>query len=113
MQAQSQFVMCTTTILFEDKEFLISQCTTCKKVCLYYQQVILAFDEDEFYEWYTAFFTSEFEQRAYRFPDDQIKTIIDTPYTDVQLSFNKKQYVQLKNGIDHALNFMEIMDIIN
>ncbi|WP_019038035.1 DUF6686 family protein [Psychroflexus tropicus] len=105
--------MCDTIILFEDKEFLISQCSTCKKICLYYHQVILAFKETEFHQWHTSFFTSKFEDRAYRFPDKEIKAILDTPYSDVQLSFNKQQYLELKNGVEQAINFMEIMDIID
>ncbi|MBZ9652458.1 DUF6686 family protein [Psychroflexus montanilacus] len=104
--------MCEITILYEDSEYLISQCASCQKVCIYFQQIIAGFTKKEFINWHTSFFTSSFESRAYKFPDDQLRVIVDTPYPDLQLTFNESQFNQLKDGLQQSLNFMSITEMI-
>mgnify|MGYP001075995766 FL=1 len=104
--------MCDTNILYEDSEYLISQCSSCEKVCVYFQQVIVGLSKEEFLDWNLSFFTTPFEQRAYIFPDQQLRVIVDTPYPDLQLTFNKVQYNQLKDGIQQALNMMRVQELV-
>ena len=104
--------MCKVDILYDDSEFLISQCSNCKSISLYFQQVIIKFKEEEFRNWYQVFFTSRFEKNAFIFPDDKIKNIIDTPYQELQLCLDKTQFKRLKEGIEQALHFKKIRDIM-
>jgi len=103
---------CQPKMLVEGTYFNIAQCSCCKRIGLYYKNLLVAFNQRDFIAFATVFCTIDFNKRAMLFPDGKRHMVIDTCHQDIQFTFIKDEFDELKNMFREASILLEAQNII-
>jgi len=98
---------CKPNILVEGKNFNIAQCKCCKRIGLYYRNLLVGFHCQDFIMWARSVLKVDFAQTAYLFPNGEAHVILNTSHQDIQFTFTEKEFLQIKEGLSQVLLLLE------
>jgi len=103
---------CQPEVLVEGTYFNIAQCSCCKRIGLYYKNLLVGFNLWDFKAFTTSFCAIDFDKTATLFPDGEPHIVIDTCHLDIQFTFTKNEFYELKNMFREASILLEARNII-
>ncbi|MDN5212899.1 hypothetical protein QQ020_12610 [Fulvivirgaceae bacterium BMA12] len=93
---------CNPEMIINEKHFNISQCTECRRIGLYYKNLLVGFKPREFASFSRLFNQIDFEMAAIRFPDGHDHIVVNTCHPDIQFSFTKAEFEEFREMLQHA-----------
>ncbi len=99
---------CSPTILVDSPHLNISLCKCCKRVGLYYKNILVGFEIEEFNNFYQGVTSSEFFKNATRFPNGQDYTVLETCHPDIQFCFNLEEFGELVTVLEEAMLMLQV-----
>lgn len=103
---------CKPNILIESKNFNITQCTKCKRIGLYYRNLLAGFHSHDFKRWANTLLRIDFEKNAHVFPSGKSHIIINTCHQDIQFIFTEKEFQRIRGGITQALLLLQAQALV-
>ncbi|MEM1136403.1 MAG: DUF6686 family protein [Bacteroidota bacterium] len=104
---------CRPEVIIEGKYFNISQCPDCKRLGIYYKNLLIGFSPDTFKTFSQSFTNIDFHTMAVSFPDGFKHIIVNSCHYDIQFNFNKTEFEELKKLILQANILLEAKDILD
>lgn len=104
---------CQPEILVAGDHFNIAQCTRCKRIGLYYNNLLVAFNHEEFEGFSQIFEYMNFDKRCVQFPGDRKHIIVDTCHPDIQFTFKRHEFEELKIALQQSLVIIQAQQILN
>ncbi|UZR99456.1 DUF6686 family protein [Chondrinema litorale] len=104
---------CIPEILLEGNYFNIARCRHCKRIGLYYKNLLVGFTPEAFEKFSDAFVKLNFQKMALKFPDGHKHIIINTCHHDIQLNFIEKEFDEMKEMLEQASVLLEAKDVLD
>ncbi len=104
---------CKPKVLVEGDHFYISQCKNCKRIGLYFNNLMAGFSKDEFIQFSSAILQLEFNDGQIIFPDRQERIVIQTCHLNIHFTFAEEEFETLKENIAQAKLLIEVGDVIS
>lgn len=103
---------CTPEVIIEGNYFNISRCPHCKRIGLYYKNLLVGFNPDTFKDFSKSFTEIHFDSMAVRFPDGFKHLIVNSCHQDIQLTFKKTEFEEMKDILSQANILLDAKDIL-
>lgn len=103
---------CTPEIILSGKHFNISQCTGCQRIGLYYKNLLVGFNPEEFTSFSRLFSEIDFKMSATVFPDGLGHIVVNTCHQDIQFNFTEAEFEEFRNILQKALIILRANHII-
>lgn len=94
---------CNPEIIINGKYFNVSQCTGCKRIGLYYKNLLVGFNPKEFTRFCRLFSSIDFSASAIRFPDGEDHIMVNTCHKDIQFNFTRAEFEEFREILQKAL----------
>ena len=104
---------CKPIIILEGKYFNIAQCMGCKRIGLYYKNLLVSFDPQDFRAFSRSFSKINFKTSAVVFPDGFKHIVMDTCHQDIQINFIEEEFEEFKDILQQAMIILEAHRIVN
>lgn len=104
---------CIPEIIIEGNYFNIARCSHCKRIGLYYKNLLVGFSPKAFEKFSDAFVKINFDKQALRFPDGDKHIIINTCHNDIQLNFKEKEFDEMKEMLEQASVLLEAKNVLD
>jgi hypothetical protein len=104
--------MCETRVLSNQGATHISQCTDCRAIYIWHQNLILNFTESQFNDFKNFANDMDFEERLLPFPDGEDRAVLRTPHSDINFTFTYPEWENFKAAIDEALYMLEVYSLM-
>ena len=103
---------CKPEIILNGPNFNVSQCAGCKRIGLYYKNLLVGFNPDEFTRFGQLFSEIDFKLSACPFPDGLDHVVVKTCHNDIQFSFTEKEFDEFRDILQKALIILKANEII-
>jgi len=103
---------CQPNILVENDHFNIAQCNRCKRIGLYYHNLLIGFHHRDFIAWARSVLKVDFMKNACLFPDGEMHLILNTCHQDIQFTFTEKEFQEIREGLSQALLLLEAQKLV-
>lgn len=104
---------CNPKILIQDQHFSIAMCTFCHRIGFNYNNLLAGFDKADFIKFSQNILSSNFFDYAMPFPPNgQLKSVIKTCHTDIQMAFDQFQFAELQDILQQAILLLETEEIL-
>lgn len=103
---------CDPHILSEGPHFSITNCACCKRIGLYYNNLLIGYTHKNFNKFVENFSKIEFEDHAVCFPDESARIIIKTPHRDVQINLDHNEFEELKCILQESALLLNAYELI-
>lgn len=104
---------CKPELIVNGKFFNVTQCTDCRRIGLYYKNLLVGFKHEEFLRFGRLFGEIDFKASALRFPDGVDHVVVNTCHEDIQFNFTATEFVEFQDIIQKALIILKANDIIS
>lgn len=98
---------CTPKLLVEGSHYNIAQCPHCNRIGLYYHNVLIGFDFDDFCRYAYAVLKVDFDCCSIWFPDEKEHVVLNTSCHDIQLSFTREEFEEFTGMLNQSLLLIE------
>ena len=99
---------CQTKILAEGNHFNVSYCGCCKRIGLFYNNILSGFDVIEFEHFSEGVQSLNFNEGAILFPNHELYIMVTTCHPDVQFCFNHDEFSQFQNLMEEARLMLDV-----
>lgn len=103
---------CSPEIILNGEHFNVSQCTCCQRIGLYYKNLLVGFNPEEFMLFGRLFSAVDFSVSALRFPDGVDHIVINTCHQDIQFNFTEVEFEEFREILQKALIILRANDIV-
>ena len=103
---------CKPTVLFDQDNFCIAQCTHCQRIGLTFQNLLLGFSSNEFIGLCRIMDQADFEQCSSLMSDGQLHMIVNTGHPDIQFSLSRAEFTRFQAGLSQALRRMNLYELL-
>ena len=103
---------CKPEIILNGTYFNVSQCSCCKRIGLYYKNLLVGFNPDEFTRFARLFSEIDFKLSACRFPDGLDHIVVNTCHNDIQFNFTEAEFDEFRDILQKALIILKANEII-
>ena len=103
---------CKPSIILEGEHFNISQCTCCQRIGLYYNNLLVGFNPQDFLAFTESFCKIDFTSSSVKFPNGQEHIVISTCHRDIQFNFTREEFEELKDILQQAAVILEAHRIL-
>lgn len=100
--------MCQTRILSQSDSLVISLCQRCKLIYLWHGNLLLSLSERRFRELLATVQSVHFDQCSIPFPDGELRAIIATPGTEVNMVLSHQDLMHFKSMLLEASYMLEV-----
>jgi hypothetical protein len=104
--------MCEAKTLSQRGDITVSQCSDCKTINIWQNNVLLNFTPQQFADFRQFIADLDFHERSHPFPDMQQRAVLKTPVDHINLVFTEEEWENMKEALDEALHMQQIFDII-
>ena len=94
---------CSPEIILNGEHFNVSQCSCCQRIGLYYKNLLVGFNPEEFMLFAKLFSAVDFSTSALRFPDGVDHIVINTCHQDIQFNFTEVEFEEFRDMLQKAL----------
>ncbi|MEL7002033.1 MAG: DUF6686 family protein [Bacteroidota bacterium] len=103
---------CKPKILVNGDYFNIAKCRCCNRIGLYYKNILIGFESIDFDCFAKSFLDIFFEKYKTEFPDGKDHIVINSAHKDIQFTFTRQEYIELKDMIQQARLLLESENIL-
>ncbi len=103
---------CKPEIILEGEDFNISRCAGCHRIGLYYKNLLVGFDQQEFWAFCRSFLAIDFDASSIIFPDDQRHILTNTCHPDIQFTFNLAGFKEFSSMLQQSMIMLEARSIL-
>lgn len=103
---------CNPEMLLNGTYFNVSQCTGCQRIGLYYKNLLVGFNPEEFIRFGRLFSDIDFKLAASRFPDGLDHIVVNTCHQDIQFTFTEAEFEEFRDIMQKALIILKANQII-
>ncbi|MEM9328580.1 MAG: DUF6686 family protein [Bacteroidota bacterium] len=83
-------------------------CRHCSRVGLYYKNLLVGFEHRDFQAFSRSLLHLDFDRASILFPNGSKHLVVDTCHEDIQFTFLKEEYEELKDLLNQALLMLEV-----
>src|SRR5690606_7979376 len=103
---------CDPVMLFNEEDLYVSKCKKCERVSLSINNLLLRFNSKEFKTLSQLILKLSFRNNSVRFPDGELRLILNTGHKDIQCSFKAHEFAKLKSALTESLLLMNAHAIL-
>ena len=104
---------CSPKILVQEEHFCVAICTICHRIGLHYNNLLAGFDKVDFIKFSENVLSYNFFDYAMPFPPHgQLKTVIKTCHSDLQMAFDQAEFAELQDLLQEAVLLLETEEIL-
>lgn len=103
---------CKPIVILEGEHFNVAQCAGCKRIGLYYKNLLIGFEPKDFKAFGRSYSKINFNASAVMFPDGFKRIVIDTCHHDIQFNFTGEEFEEFKDMLQQAIIMVEAHQII-
>lgn len=104
---------CIPKILVQGTHINLTMCSSCKRIGLYYKNILSGFDPAQFSGFAESVINISFQKYAVPFPPQgDLRIVLKTCHEDIQFSFNSEEYIELKNSLQEAQLLIEVEKVL-
>ena len=103
---------CNPEIILNGEYFNVSQCTCCHRIGLYYKNLLVGFNPEEFTSFCRLFGEIDFKVSAVTFPDGLGHIVVNTCHQDIQFNFTEVEFEEFRDILQRALIILRANHII-
>jgi hypothetical protein len=104
--------MCENRTLAQVAQAHISQCTNCKTVFLWHNNLLLNFPQEDFEQFSRALQQRQFDDYCVPFPDGEERVIMHSPCPDISFSFSRTEWTDMRAAVSEALLMQQVYALI-
>jgi hypothetical protein len=104
--------MCENRTLAQVAQAHISQCTYCKTVFLWHNNLLLNFPQEDFVQFSHALQQRVFDDYCVPFPDGEERVIMHSPSPDISFSFTRAEWTDMRAAVSEALLMQQVYALI-
>ncbi len=99
---------CNPSVLVSSEYFNISICKCCKRIGLFYKNLLVGFDIKEFTHFCQGVANLDFYSNCVYFPNAKPYVVIETCHPDIQFGFEATEFEELKSILDESMLMLEV-----
>ena len=103
---------CKPRIILEGETFNISECTCCQRIGLYYNNLLVGFNPQDFLAFTRSFCRIDFAASSVRFPSGKEHIVVNTCHRDIQFNFTREEFEELKDILQQAMVLLEARQVL-
>ncbi|WP_422361434.1 DUF6686 family protein [Reichenbachiella sp.] len=103
---------CDPNILSHGPNFSITNCACCRRIGLYYKNLLIGYTHKNFNKFVENYSKIDFEDHAVYFPDESARIIIKTPHKDIQINLDFQEFTELRGILQESKLLLEVYDLI-
>lgn len=104
---------CIPKILVNGKYFNVSKCKDCGRMGLYYKNLLIGFEQVDFECFASSFDDVYFEKYSSEFPDGKQHIVINSAHKDIQFTFTREEFQELKDILAQSLLLLQTHEILS
>ena len=104
--------MCENRTLAQVAQAHISQCTYCKAVFLWHNNLLLNFSQDDFAQFSQSLHQRDFDDYSVPFPDGEDRVIMHSPCQDISFTFTRPEWTDMRAAVSEALLMQQVYALI-
>nr|WKN34949.1 hypothetical protein K4G66_21470 [Tunicatimonas sp. TK19036] len=105
--------LCKPKVLLQEGSFCVAQCKHCQRLSILYHNVLAGFSPSAFTRFSENVIQTSFQEYSVQFPVGEPYIILQTCHQDIQFTFNKKEFKQLKRGLAEVMVLLEAQQILD
>lgn len=104
---------CNPKVIVEGGYYNIAQCHCCKRLGLYYKNLLVSFEFDDFIAFIDSFCAVNFDKKSVLFPGKKKLLVINTCHKDIQFAFSKTEFEELRTSLQQAKLVLEANSLVS
>ena len=103
---------CQPQVLYQEHRLCIARCTHCRRISLSYFNLLAGFSPQDFDSFCHNVQSVDFEKFSTLFPGGEPTLVLRTCHPDIQFSFNRHEFEQLKSALTESLLMLQVQQVL-
>ncbi|MFT7268604.1 MAG: hypothetical protein ACI905_000810 [Roseivirga sp.] len=99
---------CNPSVLVQSIHLNISLCKCCKRIGLFYKNILVGFEIEGFRHFCEGVSNMEFYSSAILFPNGEDYIVVDTCHQDIQFCFTHTEFKELLLALNESILMVEV-----
>ncbi|MCD0490018.1 hypothetical protein LPB86_17380 [Pedobacter sp. MC2016-14] len=105
--------MCKPTVIARKGKISVSQCSNCKMVNIWNQNVLISFSFQQFHAFIETTKDLDFDNYMETSPNGLEVVVLATPYPDISLVFTRKEWYNFFEALQEAAYMQQIYKMVH
>ncbi|MEM6843324.1 MAG: DUF6686 family protein [Bacteroidota bacterium] len=104
---------CEPHILYQEHRICIAQCKHCRRISLYYANLLAGFSPESFEGFCRNVQNTDFDEFGMLFPEGEKNIVLQTCHCDIQFTFTRHEYEQLRHALAESQLLLQVQQVLH